>query len=131
MPITDGHWFLFRKATGQEVWICAVCGGLFTASNSPFYICMKTGPMPQDLLIVKAVLPNHKDLATIQMFKLWTNAGRREAVSNPTRQFTDDEIADLVRDMITGSERSAWMMFRDVPKRDSCACQPNGCSLKV
>eukprot|EP00973_Karenia_brevis_P074095 10296882-Karenia_brevis.AAC.1 len=61
--------------------------------------------MPQDILIVKAVVPGHKDLATIQMFKLWTNVGKKQECSNPTCQFSDDEIADLVRDMITGSER--------------------------
>eukprot|EP00973_Karenia_brevis_P051707 7182975-Karenia_brevis.AAC.1 len=54
MPITDGHWFLCRKANGQQVWVCAVCGSLFTASNSPFCVGMKTGPMPQDIFIVKA-----------------------------------------------------------------------------
>eukprot|EP00973_Karenia_brevis_P050025 6944152-Karenia_brevis.AAC.1 len=45
-------------------------------SNSPFCVGMKTGPMPQDVLIVKAVVPDHKDLATIQTFRLWTNAGK-------------------------------------------------------
>eukprot|EP00973_Karenia_brevis_P038211 5268462-Karenia_brevis.AAC.1 len=52
---------------------------------------MKTGPNPQDLLMVRAVAPNHKDLATIQMFKLWTNAAKKQAFSNTTRQFTDAE----------------------------------------
>eukprot|EP00973_Karenia_brevis_P006151 837991-Karenia_brevis.AAC.1 len=47
---------------------------------------MKMGPNPQHLLIVRAVAPNHKDLATIQMFKLWTNAGKKQAFSNTTRQ---------------------------------------------
>eukprot|EP00973_Karenia_brevis_P011071 1498816-Karenia_brevis.AAC.1 len=41
---------------------------------------------------------------------------KRRFFSNPTSQFTDDEIADLVRDMITGSEDNAWMMLREVLK---------------
>eukprot|EP00973_Karenia_brevis_P034163 4712276-Karenia_brevis.AAC.1 len=113
MPITDGQWFLCCKANGQQVWVCAVCGGLFTASNSPSCVGMKTGPMPQDMLIVKAVDQGYKNLATIHMFELWANAGKKKACSNPTRPFTDDEIADLVRDMITGSDCFAWMMLRD------------------
>eukprot|EP00973_Karenia_brevis_P023995 3308751-Karenia_brevis.AAC.1 len=35
MPITDGQWFLFKKASGNQLWICAVCGCIFSASNSP------------------------------------------------------------------------------------------------
>eukprot|EP00973_Karenia_brevis_P014195 1930609-Karenia_brevis.AAC.1 len=58
---------------------------------------MKTGPSAQDLHIVKAVVPDHTELATIQMFKMWTDAGKRHAFSNTTQQFTDAEIADLIR----------------------------------
>eukprot|EP00973_Karenia_brevis_P027234 3757066-Karenia_brevis.AAC.1 len=64
MPITDGQWFLFRKSNGIQVWIYAVCGSIFSASDSPFCVGMKTGPLPQDLLIVKAVVPGHKEFAT-------------------------------------------------------------------
>eukprot|EP00973_Karenia_brevis_P006831 927382-Karenia_brevis.AAC.1 len=67
MPTADGQWFLFKKANGSQLWICAVCGCIFSASSSPFCVGMKTGPSPQDLLIVRAVAPNHKGLATIQM----------------------------------------------------------------
>eukprot|EP00973_Karenia_brevis_P067059 9326571-Karenia_brevis.AAC.1 len=69
MPITDGQWFLLRKANGQQVWVCAVCGSFLVASNSPFCVVIKTGPMHQDLLMVKVVVPGHTDLATIHMFK--------------------------------------------------------------
>eukprot|EP00973_Karenia_brevis_P047181 6548509-Karenia_brevis.AAC.1 len=54
MPITDGQWFLFKKANGNQLWICAVCGCIFSASNNPLCVGMKTGPKPQDLLIVRA-----------------------------------------------------------------------------
>eukprot|EP00973_Karenia_brevis_P096228 12431282-Karenia_brevis.AAC.1 len=54
MPMTDGQWFLFKRANSNQ-----------------------TGPLPQDLLTVKAVAPNHKDLATIQMFEMWTNLGKK------------------------------------------------------
>eukprot|EP00973_Karenia_brevis_P018291 2511112-Karenia_brevis.AAC.1 len=56
---------------------CAVCGCVFSAISSPFCVGMKTGPSHQDLLIVKAVVPHHKDLATIQMFKMYTNASKK------------------------------------------------------
>eukprot|EP00973_Karenia_brevis_P048946 6788510-Karenia_brevis.AAC.1 len=82
---------------------------------------MKTGPNPQDLVIVRAVAPNHKDLATIQMFKLWTYVGTKQAFSNTTRQFT---VADLIKDMIEGSEQNAWMMLRDVAKRTVMLANP-------
>eukprot|EP00973_Karenia_brevis_P009018 1221581-Karenia_brevis.AAC.1 len=102
MPMTDGQWFLFKGANGNQVWICAVCGCALSASSSPFCVGMKTGPLPQDLLIVKAVVPNHKDLATIQLFKMWTNVGTEHAFSNTTRQFIDAEVANLIKDMIKG-----------------------------
>eukprot|EP00973_Karenia_brevis_P069946 9725862-Karenia_brevis.AAC.2 len=44
MPRTDGQWFLFRKSNGSQVWICAVCGSIFSASDSPLCVGMKTGP---------------------------------------------------------------------------------------
>eukprot|EP00973_Karenia_brevis_P094800 12424246-Karenia_brevis.AAC.1 len=66
MPMTDGQWFLYRNATGGQVWICAVCGSIFNAGNSPFCAGMKTGTSAQDILIVKAVAPGHKELATTQ-----------------------------------------------------------------
>eukprot|EP00973_Karenia_brevis_P065276 9066016-Karenia_brevis.AAC.1 len=53
VPITDGQWFLYRKANCQQVWVCI--------RNSPFCVGMKTGPMPQDILIIKVVVPGHKD----------------------------------------------------------------------
>eukprot|EP00973_Karenia_brevis_P071353 9911600-Karenia_brevis.AAC.1 len=56
--------------------------------------------------------------------------GKKKAFSNPTRPFTDDEIADLVRDMITGSERSAWMMLRDVPKKSVVLANPMDAASK-
>eukprot|EP00973_Karenia_brevis_P043812 6068325-Karenia_brevis.AAC.1 len=46
MPITDGQWFLFRKSNGTQVWIRAVCRSIFSASDSPFCVGMKTGPLP-------------------------------------------------------------------------------------
>eukprot|EP00973_Karenia_brevis_P049893 6926911-Karenia_brevis.AAC.1 len=58
---------------------------------------MKTGPLRQDLLIVKAAVPHHKDLATIQMHKMWTDVGKKHAFSNTTQQFTDAQVADLIK----------------------------------
>eukprot|EP00973_Karenia_brevis_P007669 1041083-Karenia_brevis.AAC.1 len=54
MPVTDGQWFLFRRANGQQVWICAVCGGMFSARDSPFCVAMKVGHTTQDVLLLKA-----------------------------------------------------------------------------
>eukprot|EP00973_Karenia_brevis_P077883 10821465-Karenia_brevis.AAC.1 len=51
MLMTDGQWFLFERANGNQVWICAVCGGNFPASSRPFCVGMKTGPLPQDVVI--------------------------------------------------------------------------------
>eukprot|EP00973_Karenia_brevis_P013070 1773967-Karenia_brevis.AAC.1 len=72
----------------------------FSASSNPFCVGMKTGPSPQDLLIVRAVVPNHKDLATIQMFNNGQLQAKKHAFSGATQQFTDTEIADLIKDMI-------------------------------
>eukprot|EP00973_Karenia_brevis_P041679 5767284-Karenia_brevis.AAC.1 len=58
------------------------------------------------------------------MLKLWTNAGKEQAFSNPTRQFTDVEIADLTRDMTGGSEKNAWIMLKDVPKETVMLANP-------
>eukprot|EP00973_Karenia_brevis_P089861 12399799-Karenia_brevis.AAC.1 len=58
------------------------------------------------------------------MFKLWANAGKMNAFSNLTRQFTDHEIADFVRDMLAGSDKSAWMMVRDVLKKAVLLANP-------
>eukprot|EP00973_Karenia_brevis_P005375 733265-Karenia_brevis.AAC.1 len=55
---------------------------------------------------------------------------KKRAFSNPTRQFTNDEIADLVRDMITGGERNAWMMFRDMPKKSVLLANPMDAASK-
>eukprot|EP00973_Karenia_brevis_P004994 688480-Karenia_brevis.AAC.1 len=78
---------------------------------------MKIGTPAQDVLLVRAVAPGHKELATIQMFRLWTNAGNKHASQEPARQFTDEQVAALIRGMITGSERNAWGMLRNVPKK--------------
>eukprot|EP00973_Karenia_brevis_P031473 4341804-Karenia_brevis.AAC.1 len=64
------------------------------------------------------------------MFKLWTNAGKRKAVQNPTRQFTDEEVADLIRDMVAGSEGNAWMMLRNVPKKSVLLANPMDAASK-
>eukprot|EP00973_Karenia_brevis_P052218 7255751-Karenia_brevis.AAC.1 len=62
MPITDGQWFLFHKANGTQVWLCPVCGGIFEAGNSPVRVGMKVDSSTQDVLLVKAVAPGHKEL---------------------------------------------------------------------
>eukprot|EP00973_Karenia_brevis_P074901 10408775-Karenia_brevis.AAC.1 len=85
---------------------------------------MRTGPLPQDILIVRAIVPSHQDLATIQMFKMWTNLGKKHDFSNTTQQFTDAEVADLIKDMVKGSEKSAWMMLKDVPKKTVYLANP-------
>eukprot|EP00973_Karenia_brevis_P052467 7290238-Karenia_brevis.AAC.1 len=54
---------------------------------------------------------------------MWTNVGKNKAFSNTTQQCTDAEVADLIKDMIKGSETSAWMMFKDVPKKKQCSLQ--------
>eukprot|EP00973_Karenia_brevis_P089789 12399485-Karenia_brevis.AAC.1 len=41
MPITDGQWFLYRKANGGQVWLRSVCGSILSASESPFCVGMK------------------------------------------------------------------------------------------
>eukprot|EP00973_Karenia_brevis_P034038 4695570-Karenia_brevis.AAC.1 len=48
---------------------------------------------------VQAVAPGHKELATIQMFKLWTNAGNKHVFHNPTHQVTEEQIVALIRGM--------------------------------
>eukprot|EP00973_Karenia_brevis_P017332 2376804-Karenia_brevis.AAC.1 len=63
MPITDGQWFLFHKHKGQQVWICPVCGGIFSMSESPFCAGMRVGPKPQDVFLIKAVAPAHHEQA--------------------------------------------------------------------
>eukprot|EP00973_Karenia_brevis_P078058 10842589-Karenia_brevis.AAC.1 len=56
---------------------------------------------------------------------MWTNACNKHAFSGATQQFTDTEIADLIKDMIGSSERNAWMMLRDVPKKTVILADPH------
>eukprot|EP00973_Karenia_brevis_P052764 7332968-Karenia_brevis.AAC.1 len=56
---------------------------------------------------------------------------KKQAFSNPTRQFTDADTAGPFRDMIGGSEKNAWMMLKYVPREDSDARQPHGCDRQV
>eukprot|EP00973_Karenia_brevis_P079761 11067369-Karenia_brevis.AAC.1 len=58
---------------------------IFSASDNPFCVGMKTGTSAQDLLIVKAVASGHKEFATIQMLKLWTNACNKNSFEDPSR----------------------------------------------
>eukprot|EP00973_Karenia_brevis_P064307 8935398-Karenia_brevis.AAC.1 len=51
------------------------------------------------------------------MFNMWTSANKQHALSGATKQFTDAEIADLIKDMIGSRERNACMMLRDVPEQ--------------
>eukprot|EP00973_Karenia_brevis_P048785 6766529-Karenia_brevis.AAC.1 len=126
----DGQWFPFRKSSASQVWIRAVCGSIFSAGDSPFCVGMQTGTSAEDLLIVKAVAPGHKELATIQVFNLWTNAGNKNALQHCSRQFTDEQVATLVSDMITGSEGNAWMMLRSMLKKSALLANPMDAASK-
>eukprot|EP00973_Karenia_brevis_P045708 6329225-Karenia_brevis.AAC.1 len=55
---------------------------------------------------------------------MWTDAGKRHSCSNTTQQFTDAEVAYLIKDMIKGSETIAWMMLKDVPKNTEYLANP-------
>eukprot|EP00973_Karenia_brevis_P006392 869752-Karenia_brevis.AAC.1 len=54
---------------------------------------------------------------------MWTNAGKKHAFSD-TQQFTDAEVADLIKDMMKGSETNAWMMLKDVPEQTMYLANP-------
>eukprot|EP00973_Karenia_brevis_P055056 7654139-Karenia_brevis.AAC.1 len=58
------------------------------------------------------------------MFKLWTNAGIKHASQWPSRQVTDEQVVALIRGMITGSERNAWLMLRNVLKKSVKLANP-------
>eukprot|EP00973_Karenia_brevis_P023956 3302505-Karenia_brevis.AAC.1 len=57
---------------------------------------------------------------------MWTNVGKKHSFSNTKQQITDAdaEVADWIKDTIEGSETSAWMMLKDVPKKTAYLANP-------
>eukprot|EP00973_Karenia_brevis_P062302 8664998-Karenia_brevis.AAC.1 len=61
MPLRDGESYLFSKSNGKKIWVCPACGANFSMKECPFFLGMKYGEGPDDVMFLKAACPEPRE----------------------------------------------------------------------
>eukprot|EP00973_Karenia_brevis_P064593 8974423-Karenia_brevis.AAC.1 len=68
-------------------------------------------------MFLKAACPDHKDGAIINLFKLYSNMGGSGLLPEAT-SFTNDEVVNMIKKMLDGSEFATWIMLKNIPRKE-------------